>query len=162
MSSVPSFSDADFKFKEVDIKPAVEEKKGNYNFLSNYTEPKREETPSPTLAGSNPPAMTVQNEPNLYSLQPQKTETPSMNNPSLSFPDNFFSSPVSAPSIEIKPQPKVELPSQPMPSFDFPSETKPQLPTFTLGQNDDMDMFDLGQNFNKQPSVKKEPPVLPK
>ena len=33
---VPTFTEADFKLKEVEVKSTGQQRKGNYSFLSNY------------------------------------------------------------------------------------------------------------------------------
>lgn len=58
-----NYSELDFKFKEADIK-APETKKGDYNFLSSYLEPKQP-TASPAITDIKPtydlPAASIKN-----------------------------------------------------------------------------------------------------
>ena len=41
-AQVQTFKESDFKLKEIDMKANAETAKGNYNFLNNYIERKKE------------------------------------------------------------------------------------------------------------------------
>lgn len=105
------FTEADYKFKEEEVKN-VAETKGNYSFLANYIEVKREAA-NPIQA----PSLQVKQDLsfNIPTNIPRSTEASNQ-------PFNIVSQQLPS---NIKPQPKLQAPTNSIPSYIPPEVQQP-------------------------------------
>ena len=108
---IQSFTEEDFRFKDNDVKIVPAETKGNYNFLANYTQPKREE----------PPTMSNQNNPTNTGMANYQGMTNSQQQPF-----NMTSNPQKPDSPFLQgTHPTIIQPSSPTNNFNISEPTKP-------------------------------------